>query len=526
MKNSLYRIAARTPLSYFAALLLILCAGCSKHYFDINNNPNAATNTTPELVLPNALKVTVGNELTGYNYLSGWMAYWAPSGSYAMSASDVSSYHQTNDTYSGSWTLYYRNLEDYDYIETTAQLQKKPFYVGAAKIMKAFVFQRLVDSYNDIPYVQALHGTTMITPKYDKAQAVYEAIVTQLDSAVLDMQNPSALAAANSDIMFNGDPTQWIAFANTLRLRILLRQSQMSGRDSYIQGQIAKITGNGGGFLTSDATVNPGYAASAGQQNPTWGYFITLTGNPTSGGQADYWRGAAYPINFTKNNNDVRYKFIYSTNANGAYVGNVLGLTTNIPGTGTSSIGPGILKSVSQSAVLITAAESDFLQAEANLRGWLGGAGADANNFNKGVLASYLYLGAFNDTIRIKSISDPTKDSLVITFTPAQSAAILTSQPGNKQTNYAACTTFAEKLACIIRQKWLAMNAITPFEAWSDYRRLGLPADLPLSVSPFKDAPNVPLRILYPTSEYTTNAANVGAEGTIDGHTSKIFWMP
>ena len=496
MKHSIYGLSV-------AALLLVLCAGCSKHYFDVNNNPNAATNTTPELVLPNALKVTVGNELTGYNFLSGWMAYWAPSGSYAMSASDVASYHQTNDTYSGSWTLYYRNLEDYDYIETSAKQQKKPFYIGAAKIMKAFVFQRLVDSYNDIPYTQALHGTAMITPKYDKAQSVYEAIAAQLDSAVLDMQNASAVAGANSDIMFNGDPTQWIAFANTLRLRIVLRQSQMSGRAAYIQGQIAKITGNGGGFLTADALVNPGYAGSAGQQNPTWGYFVTLTGNPTSGGQADYWRGAAYPINFMKTNNDVRYTYIYSTSASGTYVGNILGLTTNIPGNGTSSMGPGILKSVDQPAVLITAAESDFLQAEANLRGWLGGTGFDDSLFNAGVRASFSYLGA-----------------------PDSSATTILTQGGNKQTNYSACTSFDEKLACIIKQKWLSMNAITPFEAWSDYRRLGLPADIPLSVSPYRDGPNIPLRVLYPTSEYTTNAANVGAEGTIDGHTSKIFWMP
>jgi hypothetical protein len=486
-----------------AALLLILCAGCGKHYFDINNNPNAATNTTPELVLPNALKVTVGNELTGYNFLSGWMGYWAPSGSYAMSASDVASYHQTNDTYSGSWTLYYRNLEDYDYIETTARQEKKPFYIGAAKIMKALVFQRLVDSYNDIPYTDALQGTTKITPKYDKAQTVYEAIATQLDSAVLDMQNLSAVAGANSDILFSGDVTKWIAFANTLRLRIVMRQTQMSGRAGYIQGQIAKITANGGGFLTTDAMVNPGYAGSAGQQNPTWGYFITLTGNPTSGGAADYWRGAAYAINFMKNNNDVRYKGIYSPNSSGAYVGNVLGLTTNIPGTGTSSIGPGILKSVGQPAVMMTAAESYFLQAEASLRGWLGGAGADATAYTKGVKASFAYLGA-----------------------PDSIANTILTQPGNKQTNYSACVSFDEKLACILRQKYLAMDCLTPFETWSDYRRLALPADIPLSVSPYKDGPNIPLRILYPTSEYTTNAANVGAEGTIDGHTSKIFWMP
>jgi len=494
---------------YTMALALTAASGCSKDYFNVNNNPNSATNTTPELVLPNALKVTVGNELTGYNFLSGWMGYWAPSGSYAMSASDVASYHQTNDTYSGSWTLYYRNLEDYDYIEQTALAQKKPFYVGAAKIMKAFVFQRLVDSYNDVPYTDALKGTTKITPKYDKAQAVYTAITAQLDSGIIYMNNPNALAVANSDIMFNGSTASWIAFANTVELRILMRQSQLSGSAAAIQAQIGKITANGGGFITTDAVVNPGYAASAGQQNPTWGYFITLTGNPTSGGAADYWRAAAYPINFMNSNTDVRYKFIYSTNSGGTYAGNILGSTTNIPGTGTSSIGPGILKSVGQPAVLMTAAESYFLQAEAVLRGWLGGAGDDAVDFNKGVTASFEYLAAVSGA-----------------QTSDQTAAAYTSQAGNKQTNYSACTTFDEKLACIIRQKWLAMNGITPFEAWSDYRRLGLPADIPLSISPYKDGPNIPVRILYPTSEYTTNAANVGAEGTIDGHTSKIFWMP
>jgi hypothetical protein len=499
-------------LLYIAvATALLGGSGCSKHYFDVNNNPNSATNTTPELVLPNALVVTASTQLTTYTFLCGWMGYWAPSGSYAISASDVASYKQTNDTYSGTWTTFYRNLEDYNYLETTGKQQNKPFYVGAAKIMKAFIFQQLVDSYNDVPYTDALKGTTVITPKYDKGQSVYEAIVAQLDSGVTYMQNPNATATSTSDVMLGGNTASWIAFANTLRLRILMRQTQMSDRTSYIQAQIAKIQANGGGFLTADATVNPGYAASTGQQNPTWGYFVTLTGNPTSGGRADYWRAAQYSIVFLMNNNDIRYKFIYSTSsdANHPYIGNVLGSLSNIPGTGSSSIGPGILKSVSQPAVVISLAESYFLQAEADLRGWLGSAGDDNVNFNNGVKASFEYLNAADSG-----------------STPDQTATALVAQSANKNTNYNACTTFDEKLGCIIRQKWVALNTITPFEPWSDYRRLALPADIPISVSPYKDGPNIPLRILYPTSEYTTNAANVGAEGTIDGHTSKIFWMP
>ena len=486
---------------YLLVLLVAFNVGCSKSYFDINNNPNAATNTTPELVLPNALKVTADNEAVGFPYLNGWMNYWAPSGSYATSSSDVASYKQTTDSYTGSWSYYYDNLEDYDYVEKQSQAQGKPFYEGVAKVMKSFIFQRLVDMYNNVPYTEALQGTTAITPKYDNGLDIYNAITDQLDSAVTLLQNPSVVTdPAISDIMFQGDASKWIQFANTLRLRILMRQSQMSDRQDYIKTEIGKIQANGGGFLTEDATVNPGYAASTGQQNPTWGYFITLTGNLTSGGRGDYWRANQYPISFMEDHHDPRLPLIY-TSVGGAYKGNALGSQNNIPGSGSSSIGPGILKSVDQPAVLMLAAESYFLQAEANLRSYLGTPEEAVTNYKNGVQASFDYLGAGDATTYY-------------------------SQPGDKNVNIEACATFQEKLACIIRQKWMAFNSIAPFEAWSDYRRLGLPADLPISVSPYLDGPNVPVRILYPTNEYITNAENVNAQGEINGHTSKVFWMP
>lgn len=491
----------RQHIFYLLMVLIALNIGCSKSYFDVNNNPNQATNTTPELVLPNALKTTAAYELTGFTYLSGWMGYWAPSGSYATSSSDVASYKQTTDSYTGSWSFYYDNLEDYDYVEKQAAAQGKPFYEGVAKIMKTFIFQRLVDMYNNVPYTAALQGTTQITPAYDKGEDIYNAITDQLDSAVTLLENPGVVSnAAVSDIMFQGDATKWIQFSNSLRLRILMRQSQLTDRQSYIQTEIGKITANGYGFLTQDAAVNPGYSASAGQQNPTWGYFVTLTGNPTSGGQADYWRANQYSISFLEKHNDPRLGLIYSS-VGGEYKGNLLGSQTNIPGNGSSSFGPGILKSVNQDAVIMEAAESYFLQAEANLRGWLGTPQDAVRNYEAGVQASFDYLGAGDATAYY-------------------------SQPGDKQVNYNACTTFDEKLACIIRQKWIAFNSITPFEAWCDYRRLGLPADIPLSVSPYLDGPNIPVRILYPTSEYAYNAANVNAQGDINGHTSKVFWMP
>ena len=307
--------------------------------------------------------------------------------------------------------------------------------------------------------------------------------------------------------MFYGDNTAWIAFANTLKLRLLMRQTQMSGRDAYISGEIAKIVANGGGFLDVDAAVNPGrqsgstpgYANNDGQQNPLWGFFVTLTNTATSGGGADLYRANAYAISVLQSYNDPRLGLIYDVNNANAFVGSVLGGQFNPPGGGTSpAVGAGLLKSVSQPSMILSAAESHFLQAEAIVRGYLTG---DAKaEYEAGVQASFDFLGAGSAATYLSSGNPGTDWSKAL--------------PGGVQA----------EIALIIGQKWIAMDGVTPNEAYADYRRLHLP-NIPLSISPYlAQGAVIPTRYLYPVSEYTTNGANVSQEGTIDYYTSKVFW--
>jgi hypothetical protein len=493
-------------LSVFTLIIIagISLAGCGKSYLDINTpNPNAATSATPELVITSAMTATASGQvanaaLAPIDYLSGWMGYWAPSGSYAPSTVDVASYFQNTGFANTLWINAYRNLEDYYYVETSAKQQVKPYYVAMAKAMKSVVFSQLVDFFNNVPYADAFQGTLVINPTYTPGQTIYEDLSNQLDTAASLMASPAAVAAANSDVMFDGDNSLWIQFANTLRLRLLIRQTQMPGRDGYIKGEIAKIVANGGGFLDQDAAINPGYANNDQQQNPLWGYFRTLQSLPTSGGQADYYRANQYSIGLLSTYNDPRLGYIYDSLSNGKYVGNILGGPDNIPGNGTSSLGPGLLVSASQNAIIISAAESHFLQAEAIVRGYLAGTAQD--EYEAGVQASFDYLGAGDATAYL-----------------AQS---------NPNTSWSQVSGVPAEINLIIRQKWISENGVLPMEAYNDYRRLGLPADIPISVSTYKqplDA-KIPVRFLYPVSEYTTNAANVNAQGNIDYYTSKVFW--
>jgi len=122
-----------------------------------------------------------------------------------------------------------------------------------------------------------------------------------------------------------------------------------------------------------------------------------------------------------------------------------------------SAVGPGILASPTQSAWIMPACESLFLQAEAVQRGYLAGN------------ASSLYQSAVSESFRIMGVT-----------APATAAATYTAQPDTR-VNF---TSAPDKIQLIVLQAWAAYNMIDPIESWNNWRRLGVPADLPVSIYP------------------------------------------
>ena len=504
-------------LIILAIPLILINQSCKKGFLDVNTDPNRATTGAigPELILPNALNVTVGIMDPGPVSASGWMGYWAISGSYAVSGSDFTTYKETPAFGNTFWVNLYDNLEDYNTVEIDSRSSK--FLQGIAKIMKAVDFQYLVDAFNNVPYSDALKATAVQKPKYDDGATIYGENFKQITAGMaLIVADAGTPPGASTDIMFSGSKSLWLKFANTIKLRMLIRLSEMVTKPAYFNTELATVVADANGFLTTDALVQPGYCNSAGKQNPFWGRYYDVNGNEVSS-FGDFYRAHQYSIDFLVNNADPRLSKIYApATGTGLYTGSVLGKIGGLPGSSLSRFGPGVLKGaggtipVSTSgatapAVMLSAAESYFLQAEAALRTWLPAANAQTY-YQNGVQASFTYLGAGSSTTYV-------------------------SQVNNKNTNWAATTTFDEKLNLIIRQKWVANNSINSFETWSDWRRFeylhpgGPLGDMPLSISPNIDVPKIPYRYLYPTIEVSTNNDNVVAQGTINHQTSKIFWM-
>ena len=77
------------------------------------------------------------------------------------------------------------------------------------------------------------------------------------------------------------------------------------------------------------------------------------------------------------------------------------------------------------------------------------------------------------------------------------------------------------KLNAIAIQKWITFTNFNGLEAWSEYRKTGLPVT-PQSIQ-VPDAKR-PVRFFYPNTESGANQANVTAQGTIDAFATRLFW--
>lgn len=522
-------------------LITVFNTGCKKAWFDINKDPNRAveSNISPDLVAPNALLNTAHRVNTGFGFLANWLGYWAPGANFAPNVEEQS-YNITTNFGGGLFNGILDNSYDFTFMEASAKATNQTFYQGIAKIMKSHNFAQLVDLYNQVPYFEGLKGLSVIRPKYDDGKTVYEDLIKQIDSGIVQIKGATVSNNINigtADIMFHGDQTMWVKFANTLKLRLLMHQANRSDRASYIQAEIGKIVAEGSGFLGSgeDADVNPIY-----QTDKPNAFYASYGFNQVGNQATDFWRANIIAMNFLKGANDPRlgafYKPIASAVPSGApepfpqptpnnYRGNQYGLSINnvqfpfqtapyvsqvggvSTGGGVSSSAVGLVKGYNQDAWILTSVESLFLQAEAIERGWLTGDKETA--YKNAVLESFKWLNVGGTAAAATS-----------SFNTWYS-----DQAANTVVSY---TVAPDKLKLIAYQKYLAMLGTNHLEAWTDYRRNGNFPVIPLSVNPGRTSTTLPYRLLFPQFEINVNTANVPVIGrkTADVFTDKIWWMP
>lgn len=514
-------------IKIFLLGVIVLNVSCKK-WLDINTNPNSASSdaVTYDMLLPQALTYTA-SVLSQYNTYGGRnVGYIANAGGYG-SLGTLISYAYTGSDFSGLWSSSYDNLEDYKYIIDQSNGNANLAYYGASsKIMSCLLFENLVDAYNDIPYTEALIGKSNYSPKYDSAKIVYASLADSLDKAIalINTGGSNTIALGSQDVMFGGDMVKWKQLANTIKLRLMVKGN---GKVTF-----TNKTFSSDGFLTTDALVNPGYSQSiasngSSQQNPRYNSLIfTYQSTPAY----KVWLPTTFVMAFyngTKLSDPGRGGAMFYGFPSAAT--NQLGNQTNAPTCPDGTIWwpahnrapgdtTGAFKGPSAGAVIVTGAESYFLQAEAALNGIISG---DVTTlFNEGITSSFNYLYSL--------------PSLAVTGNPSAAAtSYMTENANSRLVNLSLATTTDMKLEAIITQKYIALNMISGDQAWDDYRRTQYPTVISTpgatatqtfasTLSEATRSDHLPSRIAYPTSEVAYNSANMPKN--ISVYTSLIFW--
>lgn len=495
---------------FLISLSALVLTGCK---LDDNIDPNLpqTDDLSPRDLITAAETTTYAAQTGAMFQLSNiWTNTW--SGNYYYYAAPMTREYQmdvTSTFYNGIWNDNYLAMANLAQIINNKNASSYPLHVAISKILLANSMQYIVDFYGDAPYTQAFKQQALLTPKYDKGEDIYQDLIVKLNEAIETLNNitepnTDTEVRSSEDVIFGGlvaddgtyeiNKAKWISLANTIKLRILLRQSNVTDASvaSFVNEQLASISG--ADFVSADVMIQPGYNASTQESmNPLYsgyGYYLYDGTRNNSGNRyimisdhfAKLLKGDSSKP--TSGVADLRRTKMYraiSNTVNGIEQGSVkpegtaesqysrLGWIYNT----TLSSGP------TNAGYIVTASESELLQAEAAVLYPQYFSNAQGH-YNNAVLDSFAFYGL--------STSDAT----------AYLAALDAKSVG--------WTGASSKIAAIQYQRLVCLNLTRPVETYINYLKTGYP-DTPLALTATHS--NKPYRLVYPQSEYVGNSANV-----------------
>jgi len=498
MKNITYK----TILVSFG--LLFFCSSCDDNFAEINTNQTQAISINPNFQFSWAQLRTSGGRYENWRanliyqsmmmqHLAAVCGYWTGdkytyNGGYSSSLIDRAYTEQVKDIVDLVNTLQTSDAGD----ETM---------LAMARIWKVVIFQRLTDTYGDIPYFEAGRGAIdgIDFPAYDSQESIYMDMLNELEQAVGQLGSGGF---GSADLMFGGDVDKWRTFGNSMMLRLAMRLSEVD--PGTAQAWTAKAIA--GGVMTTnddDAFLEHTNGPEGINQNG-----IGQVLDKANGFGDDCPRFSNTFMDWMIANDDPRRNIIAvpSTNTSEfAGMPNGLDATTiveNPSGTSVddfSRINPEIVR-VSSPMMFQSSAEVQLLLAEAAMRGWHSGSAAEhyANGLTN-ALGLWAHYGQPVDA--------------------AAAEAYVAANPLDE----------ANAMRDIGWQYWAA-TFLNEYETFSNWRRTGVPDLTPVNYTGNVTNGQIPLRLAGNPGEATLNpswqsaADRQGLSTDFPSHMSVPVW--
>jgi len=396
-----------------------------------------------------------------------------------------------------------------------------------ADVVWVLAFHRVTDYWGPIPYFNA--GQPGNSVAYDPQDKIYDDFFKKLSGAAAILKsNLDKKPYGDYDLIYGGDINKWLKFANTLRLRLALRISQVDPERAKTEAEAA--------YADGVLTDSPGDDALLQKSE---------TGQDYNGlsvmSDWDEFRMSASMESVLKGYTDPRMPvYFLPAQSTGTYEGLRNGLTSTQltedinKAKANSHAGPrwaspqygGLASYEATPQNVMATAEAYFLRAEGALMGWnMGGTPKDL--YEQGITNSLKQWG-IADAAVIQGYINSDK-------TPIAPNDFLHSPPlTNLPVKFSSDPTIQK--AQVALQKWLAMYP-DGAEAWADNRRNPIWHSDVLKLYPVanSDNPDIPdptkqwiRRIPFLTSERQNNGAEVTkAEQLLNGPdnvTTKLWW--
>ena len=516
---------------WFAIGAILIFSSCdTNELHDLNVSPQRLNEINMNFLFSNAeLSLSDGgpesnrylNWRTNVGYTAYWMQHLASLGTGLNTAGDK--YFVNVEADDAPWDYGYsgqlKNLTEV--LKQTGpggfEEGKRPNTRQAARILRAFVYLRLTDFYGNIPYTDANQGIEgTFFPMYDTQESIYTALFSELEEAgaAISSSNPDDGFAA-ADMIYQGDITKWKKWANSLILKMAM---QVSDVNPTLAGQKVTQALSGIGVFSSNEDIPwVPHSETPSQWVNQNGLSRAFIGG--DGGQSRVMSktliDALKGTDPDDAGDDDPRLMIFSGGIGGntdpllqegmpnGLDGGTVDAYTGIDGTDINvvfSLLNNLFFKVDSPYKLMTYAEIEFLQAEANERGIGTVSGSAQSHYNAGVMAAMQMWTPYDPSFAV---------------TAAAVNDYLAQYP------YTAGTTGIQMIA---EQQWLN-GMLSWWDAWTYWRRMDLPQLTPVNYPGNVTGGQIPTRLLYPSKETSSNNDNLQAGGTTPNtFLGKVWW--
>lgn len=541
--------------------VLLFLAGCES-LTEINQNPNDLTDerVNPAYVLTSVVTGSA-TALSDVSF-SGNVTQSVISEAMQYTQRDFLEFSVTNQFGWYPVSFDYRSL--HQPLANAAYLQKRAagnpdslFLKGASLTMQAMWFGIQTSLWGDVPYKEANQGTANLQPAFDVQKDVFLGIIADLDKAnsyLKQAESVKSSVLSQADLLFKGDILKWRKFANSLRMRFMMRLSEkltdMSAAGLDIKAEFAKMAADQSNYpLMTSSEDNAAMSYPGTNSTDSWRMGALL--KPTL---SEFYRVKAGGtlIDFLKNQDDPRLTVwfrpvevqtlvrnkgaetvfgrddksgevkryiksyqqgidtslyvglkialvnpdIYNEN-NAAHRTEALKLSSAIYNSGAANPFVSYLSPMFREnthplvkTVFMSAAEVNFILAEAAARGWIS---ANAENFYwQGIAASLTQYGiADGETKQYNRFTHVIQKFDLKAFETRMRAVFSQAK---------------DKTEEILNQKWA--SSFTTLESWFDWRRTAYPA-IAGNIISGSQGTKIPVRYIFGESELNYNTEHV-----------------